>query len=336
MGCPERILFIASGHSDYLEDLSFVGLSGISGKENVVPLRAMRKHYISTRVYPKNMSRTRGAVDYVRDKFAVRKIMKQSAYDCVIIGSAKRDVFEKYNKIAAKISRNAKVIFIDGGDEAEVGADAVRLGFEALYKEAFSKKAPDVIFKREYLKNKDYPANVYPLPLAYGGPALDGAGGGKKYDVVFWAVDNMPVRAKVLDFCAGKWDCDENGSSRGQTFKKYNRKGIRYLAELAASKVCYNFRGGGWDTLRYWEIPAVGSLMISGKPGIVIPDDFEHGKHAVFCKDDLSDLEELTNYYLKHDREREEIAAEGKKHLLKYHTARNRAEYILDIIEKKC
>ncbi|PKN00144.1 MAG: glycosyltransferase family 1 protein [Elusimicrobia bacterium HGW-Elusimicrobia-2] len=262
-------------------------------------------------------------------------MLSRAVYDCVIIGSTKRDTFEAYDSIAEKLSKNAKVVYIDGGDEAEVGGDASRLGFAELYGRAFSKRAPDVIFKREYLKNKNYPANVYPLPLAYGGPLIDGAGGVKKYDVVFWAVDNIPVRAKVLDFCEGKWDCGENGTSRGQTFKKYNRKGIKYLKELAASKVCYNFRGGGWDTLRYWEIPAVGSLMVSGKPGIVIPDDFEHGKHAVFCKDDLSDLEGLTNYYLKRDKERECIAAEGKKHLLKYHLPRHRAEYLLDVIEKR-
>jgi len=334
MGRPERILFISSKQSDYLEDLSFIGLSGILGKANVVPLAAMRKHYMPIRVYPKNLSRSRNFTDYFRDKFTAAKIIKRSSCDCVVIGSAKRDAFEAYNKIASSISKSAKIVFVDGGDEAEVGGDAVRLGFEGLYKESFSKRAPDVIFKREYLKNKSYPDNVYPLPLAYGGPDINGACAGKKYDVVFWAVDSVPVRAKVLDFCRGKWDCDDNGTSRGQTFKKYNRKGIKYFEELAASKVCYNFRGGGWDTLRYWEIPAAGSLMISGKPGIVIPDDFEHGRHAIFCKDDLSDLEELTNYYLKHDKEREDIAAEGKKCLLKYHTARSRAEYILNIIGK--
>ena len=97
-----------------------------------------------------------------------------------------------------------------------------------------------MIFKREYLKGGDYPGNVYPLPLAYGGPPLKAAA--KKYDVVFWAVDNIPVRARVLDFCADKWDCAENGSFRGQTFKQYRRKGIKYLEELAVSKICYNFR----------------------------------------------------------------------------------------------
>ena len=74
--------------------------------------------------------------------------------------------------------------------------------------------------------------------------------------------------------------------------------------------------------------------MISGKPGIVIPDDFESGKHALFCTDDLSDLEDMTNYYLRHEKEREAIAAEGKKHLLKYHLPERRAEYILDVIRK--
>ena len=332
MAGAERILFISSRRSDYLEDIAFTGLSGILGRENVVTLRPRRKHYIPWRHYPKTLACRRSAAGYFRDIISRRKMLLRADYDCVVIGATKRDVFEAYNGIEEKISKNAKVVYIDGGDDPAVGGDAARLGFEAVYNGAFSKRAPDVIFKREYLKGGDYPGNVYPLPLAYAGPPLKAAA--KKYDVVFWAVDNIPVRARVLDFCADKWDCAENGSFRGQTFKQHRRKGIKYLEELAVSKICYNFRGGGWDTLRYWEIPAVGSFMISGKPGIVIPDDFENGKHALFCTDDLSDLEDMTNYYLRHEKEREAIAAEGKKHLLKYHLPEHRAEYMLDVVGK--
>ena len=84
--------------------------------------------------------------------------------------------------------------------------------------------------------------------------------------------------------------------------------------------------------MRYWEVPAVGSFMISQKPQFVIPNNFKHEKHIVFCQDDLSDLIELCEYYLKNDASREQIAKNGKKHLLNYHTDVKRAEYIIDII----
>ena len=48
-------------------------------------------------------------------------------------------------------------------------------------------------------------------------------------------------------------------------------------------KVVLNFRGGGWDTLRYWEVPALGTFMISGKPGFEIPNNFVDGESIVYC-----------------------------------------------------
>ena len=69
-------------------------------------------------------------------------------------------------------------------------------------------------------------------------------------------------------------------------------------------------------------------------PDIVIPKNYQHRRHAVFCRPDLSDLKELALYYVRHDAEREAIAAEGYSHLLKYHTCERRAEYFLDICTK--
>ena len=51
-----------------------------------------------------------------------------------------------------------------------------------------------------------------------------------------------------------------------------------------------SIRGGGFDTIRYWEIVASKTLLISEMPDIVIPHNFEHGVHAIFCRPDLKDL----------------------------------------------
>ena len=63
-----------------------------------------------------------------------------------------------------------------------------------------------------------------------------------------------------------------------------------YRALLHRSKMALSVRGGGFDTVRYWEIPASGALLISERPDIVIPHNFEHGVHAIFCRPDLQDL----------------------------------------------
>ena len=75
--------------------------------------------------------------------------------------------------------------------------------------------------------------------------------------------------------------------------------------------------------------------MISENPIIQIPYNFIDKKHAVFCKNDLSDLCSLIDYYLMHEQESRDLALEGQKHLLKFHTHLRRAEYLLDVIRLK-
>jgi spore maturation protein CgeB len=115
--------------------------------------------------------------------------------------------------------------------------------------------------------------------------------------------------------------------------KKYKRKGLFYLQELARCKIGLNFRGAGWDTLRYWEIPALGGFMISQRPQIMIENNYIDGEEIVFCKDDLSDLIELCEYYLEHEDERKRIANNSKKKTEAYHTDTQRALYIKQKIE---
>ena len=103
---------------------------------------------------------------------------------------------------------------------------------------------------------------------------------------------------------------------------------------MGRSKIALSLRGGGFDTLRYWEIVASKTLLVSEWPDIAIPHNFEHGKHAVFCRPDLSDLMEVVRYYVQHDEEREAITANGYAHLLKYQTCEQRAEYFLDICRR--
>ena len=131
----------------------------------------------------------------------------------------------------------------------------------------------------------------------------------------------------------GKYDCDENGTKLNQDFKTYNRKGKFYLEELSRCKIVLNFRGGGWDTMRYWEVPAVNTFMISQKPQIHIPNNFEDGKHLIWCSDSLDDLFDKIDYYLKNESERIKIAQQGKEHLYKYHLNTNRAQFLIDTIK---
>jgi spore maturation protein CgeB len=109
---------------------------------------------------------------------------------------------------------------------------------------------------------------------------------------------------------------------------------LDYYRLLSRSKIAVSVRGGGFDTYRYWEIVACKALLVSERPDIVIPNNYEHRRHAVFCKPDLSDLGALIRYYAAHEDERRSIVEEGYAHLLKYHTCERRAEYFLDICRR--
>ncbi len=60
---------------------------------------------------------------------------------------------------------------------------------------------------------------------------------------------------------------------------------------------------------------------------------FEDGRHMVFFEDE-GDLRKKIDYYLGHPEERERIAAEGRKEVLKEHTYKNRIKKILEIMNQ--
>lgn len=255
-------------------------------------------------------------------------------YDLVILASAKKEVLEQYKTVAPSLSSKTKVVFIDGGDKAEIGGDFSRLNCMSLFEEVRSLRNFDHIFKREMLLDQTYDRNVSPLPFGFNFDWLKKLKKGeeKKYEVAFWGVGSHPVRADALELISELWDCRQNGTGVHPSIKEYKRNGSFYLQELAACKIALNFRGSGWDTLRYWEIPAVGTLLVSPEPGIRIPNNFNDKEEAIYCSGDLSDLVDLCNYYLKHPEKRERIAQNGHQKMLDFHQDIHRAKEVLRVV----
>lgn len=323
----KRILFINSPDTDYLQDLTYIGLCKILGAENIIDAPLHKAYHFPRKVYPRN-------IGYRSKNFIYRMFSNTKKYDAVIVAACSPKCFLNYLEILPTLSSDVPVIFLDGGDWPTIGGDLERLGKRGdLFTEAVKKRPFDLIFKREYLEQESYPSNVHPLPFSIDFDIYPKKKS-KKYDVSFWAVESDPIRTKALELLEDQFDCRENGTTRNQIFKKYKRKGRFYLQELSACKVVLNFRGAGWDTLRYWETPAMETFMISQKPQIVIPDNFKHGEHVVYCKDDLSDLIELCEFYIKNDELREKTATAGYKWAKEKHSDIARAQYILDQIQR--
>ena len=323
-----KILYLCSRHYDYLQDLTYSGLTKVHGKENIIDYPWNPKFHIPYKSYPKNLGISGFALP--RIYFDIDKI------DLVILACAKKDVLAAYSKLLPKIS-NKPIVFLDGGDYPEVGSDFYRFNLSPSYDDILKTRPFDMIFKREFIPAlHEGDKKVFPFPFSFPYnlyiptcPEKD-----KKYDVSFWAQQIPEIRANALRLLDGKYDCNQNGTTLNQSFKTYKRSGKFYLEEIARCKIVLNFRGGGWDTLRYWEVPAVGSFMISQKPQIAIPNNFEEGKHVSWCSDSLDDLIEKIDYYLNHTAERETMALQSREHLMKYHLNTSRASYLLEEVKR--
>jgi hypothetical protein len=326
-----KLFFIRSQESDYLQDSLYAGFCQKLGQENVFEYPWDFSKHLKTKVYPRNLNQLSHPSFWrdLRQRFDFN-FLKEA--DLVVVASAKPETFKSYQQIQSQIPSSCPIIFLDGGDRPEIGGDLIRLNDPEIYGQVTKKRAFDFIFKREYLLGDSHPANVFPLPFAINPDLFSSVRNLSLpliYDVTFWAVESDAVRSKALALIENLWDCRQNGTERNQSFKKYDRKGNNYLKALLQAKVTLNFRGVGWDTLRYWEVTGLGRFLLSQKPQIIIPENFRDGQEIAFCKDDLSDLVELCEYYLKNDSAREKIAAAAKAWSLAHHTAAKRAETVL-------
>jgi hypothetical protein len=321
-----KIIYITSRDTDYLQDLTYSGLVKLLGSSSVIDYPWNKKFHLPIKKYPKNLG-------YTGISVRIGNVIKD--IDVVILASVKPDVLVSYQKLMPLIG-HLPLVFIDGGDWPTIGGDFDRLKSSYLYKDVIKQRSFDLIFKREYIEHiHGDQKNVFPFPFSFPYQLVNkNFRMAKKFDVSFWAVESDPIRSKALSIIENKYDCRLNGTIRNQVFKKYKRKGIFYLEEIAACKIVLNFRGAGWDTMRYWEVPGTSTFMISQKPAITIPDNFIDGTHVSWCSDSLDDITDRIDYYLKHEDERLQMAEKSHKHLLQYHLNTHRAEYLIKKIKE--
>lgn len=329
------ILYICSSETDYGQDLLYAGLSQQLGRSQVLDWPFNKNYYFEKGPYPRNIGNLglRGLVSHLDIRLSGK--IPWLDIDAVVVAACKRRVFENYLRLISQVPDSVPVIFNDCGDFPEIGEHLKADNAFHLYEQAQKKRPFDLVLKREYLTGHSYPENVIPFPFCFNFHKIDQRdlqGIPKKYDVAFWAVESHPIRTRALQAIENKFDCRGNGTVRDQKFKNYKRKGSLYLQELKKVRVALNFRGAGWDTLRYWEIPALAGLMLSEDPGIVIPHNFQHGQHVLFCKSDLSDLVELCQWGLDHPEETERMGQRAYQHAFRFHSTEARARQFLDLI----
>lgn len=104
---------------------------------------------------------------------------------------------------------------------------------------------------------------------------------------------------------------------------------LEFLQEVARSRVCIDMPGLGDFCFRLINYFAIGTCVIAYPHRTTLNAPLVDRKHIVYCKEDFSDLVDLCEYYLTHDAEREEIAANARQFFDRYLHKDNLAKYYL-------
>lgn len=108
--------------------------------------------------------------------------------------------------------------------------------------------------------------------------------------------------------------------------------GEKMFKIYSVTKIALNLQpdmiAGG--NLRTFEIPACGAFQLIDK---LNPEYFTDGEDIVVYSS-LKDLKQKVTYYLSHDKEREKIALNGYKRVIKQHTYKSRFKKLLSYVSK--
>lgn len=355
-----RVLYVTDPTPDYLADQVYVGLSRVLGVEQVIdyPWKAVYHDPASRLPYLPQVPATPASEE------AVAAQLRDGRIDLLVLSSPQAARGEAIARLQRKVPLPPTVL-LDGEDDADIRHELADRFHCALYCKREYRWHPEAgargrldrwrAFRgRPELFHRTVPFPFSIIPQAVRLP-VDGP---RPVDLSYVVRASHPKRLRAWRIVQSATDLRStsavyavptdrqsklltglpklwiklqgdppvtDGEQRARmTFEAYHRL-------LRQSKMALSIRGGGFDTLRYWEIVDAKALLVSERPDICIPNNFEHGVHALFCKPDLSDLLAVLRPYVHDEAARTALAEAGHRHLLQFHTCDHRARYLLDL-----
>ncbi len=310
-----RILVITHDYSDYGMDTLYHGLCTLLGKENVVEYpwkptlhgRDIEKAQQYPCVF--NFSGKPLTVDHLEDE------IRRGKFDLILYADVVQMAHGCEVRRLINADTNIPVVLYDTWDDCHTPLHRIL--------RYIGRKRFDVLFKREMLTGVQYDPRTYPLPFGYAESFIHAPHDSGKTDTVFWAGKNeyglRPLYIRSLEKILGR-----------QLNQRYDQ--AAYQTKVAAAKIGLSFFGCGFDSVRYWELPANGAMLMAERPPIRIPHNFEDGHTAVFF-DDLPEMEAKLEYYMHRPEEISRIAAAGHAHYRTHHTTVGRARQFLAAVD---
>lgn len=314
-GIRPRVLFIMHPRPHYGLDVLFDGLCDCLGDENVVefPWKPTLHGGDSPdqQNYPCRFDR-RGEP---RTAQQLAGELRAGCFDFILFGDIEGDVPHQDVQTLLQARGVRPVFLVDALDEM--------CNFRPTVGQRLDLADFDGYFKREMVWSVDYGPHAYPLPFAHALPRdVPLPETDRPYDF-FWAGHRRFGQRRLY--------LEALEARHGWNLARQFNRG-EYQHRLRESRIGLNCFGMGFDTVRFWELPAHGCMLLSDRLPLRIPFAFQDGVHAVFF-DDLPDLLEKTDYYLTHLDEAATIAAAGHAHFRRYHTNRARATQLLGWVD---
>jgi hypothetical protein len=332
-----RILFLANPVHDYLQDAVYHGLVSLLGVENVIEYPPLDRYHSPP---PNDALYPHVWFDFPEPPRAALPELVGWA-DAVVLGSLRPGVRSAVDEVLNMTPR-PPIALLDGEDDPFVLGVVSHLDFyfkREILTSSVTGLPREVVRRvhsciRKPFETRDplrTPIRVarasdrrlIPLPLAWIGPLP--VPQPAEFDVAFLSGPTSPVREVVRR----QLEQLRADGLRVRLLEEGERLGWHeYTRVLAGSRIGVSVRGGGYDTYRYWETPAVGSALIAEPVRIVIPENFESGREAVFAEADQ--MAARIRQMLGGDVEA--IAAAGRLRLEKSHTSLHRARTVLSVL----
>lgn len=316
---PPRILYLCHPESDYGSDLLYDGMRRILGPENVI------EYPWKPTVHGQDFEKATGYPctfhwsDGPRPLEELVRMAAEGAFDVILysdtLGTLPKDDVQQILAAAPAVPLFVLDMWDECGDFLDIIRSVGGLGPVAGH------------FKREMIAGLDFGPNTWPLLFAYPDDRLVREPQWEGREGVFWAGKLIGGARRLTLSWVEIWTELSGGWGTPYTPEEYS-------AVLEKQLIGLSLFGNGFDTVRYWELPAHGVMLLSERSPLVIPHDFEDGKHAVFY-DHAAELKEKLTHYLAHPEEAVAIAQAGHAHFLEYHTATARARQFLGQIQAR-
>jgi hypothetical protein len=311
-GTPVRILFIMHPRFHYGLDVVYDGLRCCLDEDAVIEFPW--KGTLHGEPVPEGLAHYPCAFDWPGSPWPLEKVLdelRSGCFDIILWGDCEGALDPAVARRILLAGRRLPVYIYDALDDFADNRELVmaRTGMKTAG-----------CFKREMLREMDYGPDCFPLPFAYPENRIPDTGGEEARDIpLFWAGHRKAgLRRLYLDTLEKRYTLDLN--------RKYSQPA--YRTALTRSRMGLNCFGFGFDTVRYWELPAHGCLLLSEKPPIRIPENFQQEEEALFFRN-LDELSELFERYRDAPETCAAIAEAGKKRLRRHHSGTARARQML-------